>query len=185
MRTEADQLREAAAHHRAGRLPEAAAGYRAILARDPRQPDALYLLGVVAHQTGQNAQSPPLVPRDSRGEAGPRLLLEFAGARAGRPRRFGRRGGIHPQGHRGSAADPDYFLNLGNVRKRAAAQTRLPEAYQAALHIHRGAEARITVWAICAARRARWKEAALVCFERAVEAEPGAWRFAARTGDKR
>ncbi|MGD0365173.1 MAG: tetratricopeptide repeat protein [Bryobacteraceae bacterium] len=57
MRTEADELREAAAHHRAGRLAEAAAGYRAVLARDPRQPDALYLLGVVAHQPGQDAQA--------------------------------------------------------------------------------------------------------------------------------
>jgi tetratricopeptide (TPR) repeat protein len=54
MGTEADDLNEALAHHRAGRLAEAAAGYRAVLSRDPRQTDALFLLGVVAHQTGWN-----------------------------------------------------------------------------------------------------------------------------------
>jgi len=54
MRTDADELNEAMAHHRAGRLVEAAAGYQTVLAHDPRRPDALYLLGVVAHQTGNN-----------------------------------------------------------------------------------------------------------------------------------
>ena len=41
-------------HHRAGRLAEAEAIYRQILAVDPRHPGALHLLGVVAHQVGRN-----------------------------------------------------------------------------------------------------------------------------------
>jgi len=41
-------------HHQAGRLAEAEALYRQILAVDPRHADALHLLGVVAHQAGQN-----------------------------------------------------------------------------------------------------------------------------------
>ncbi len=39
-------------HHRAGRLADAERLYRRILEADPRQPDALNLLGMIAHQTG-------------------------------------------------------------------------------------------------------------------------------------
>jgi len=41
-------------HHQSGRLAEAEALYRQILAADPRHAGALHLLGVVAHQVGQN-----------------------------------------------------------------------------------------------------------------------------------
>jgi protein O-GlcNAc transferase len=40
-------------HHRAGRLREAEQIYRRILAADPKNPDALHLLGVLAGQVGQ------------------------------------------------------------------------------------------------------------------------------------
>jgi predicted O-linked N-acetylglucosamine transferase (SPINDLY family) len=42
------------AHHQAGRLAEAEAIYRQILAAEPRNADALHYLGVVAYQTGRN-----------------------------------------------------------------------------------------------------------------------------------
>jgi len=41
-------------HHQSGRLAEAEALYRQVLAAEPRNADALHLLGVVAHQVGQN-----------------------------------------------------------------------------------------------------------------------------------
>ena len=41
-------------HHQAGRLAEAEALYRQILAVDPRHADALHLLGVLTHQAGQS-----------------------------------------------------------------------------------------------------------------------------------
>ncbi len=41
-------------HHSAGRLNEAENVYRQILQSDPNQPDALHLLGVIAHQVGKN-----------------------------------------------------------------------------------------------------------------------------------
>ena len=41
-------------HHEAGRLPEAEALYRQILAQQPRHAVALELLGVIAHQVGKN-----------------------------------------------------------------------------------------------------------------------------------
>ena len=47
-----DELRAALEHHRAGRLVEAEAIYRRVLQADPRQPDALHLLGMLALETG-------------------------------------------------------------------------------------------------------------------------------------
>ena len=41
-------------HHQSGRLAEAEAIYRQILAVEPRHADALHLLGVIAHLVGRN-----------------------------------------------------------------------------------------------------------------------------------
>jgi tetratricopeptide (TPR) repeat protein len=46
---------DACRHHQAGRLSEAERAYRQFLAVNPRQPEALHLLGVVAHQSGRHA----------------------------------------------------------------------------------------------------------------------------------
>lgn len=51
------------AHHRAGRLAEAGRLYRAIIEAAPDQADALYLLGLIAHQTGEPTQAIKLVQR--------------------------------------------------------------------------------------------------------------------------
>jgi tetratricopeptide (TPR) repeat protein len=48
------QLESALAHHRANRLGEAEKIYRQILASNPQNPDALFLLGSLAHQTGKS-----------------------------------------------------------------------------------------------------------------------------------
>jgi protein O-GlcNAc transferase len=45
-------IRTALAHHHAGQLPQAEAIYRKILQQQPDHPDALYLLGLIADQTG-------------------------------------------------------------------------------------------------------------------------------------
>ena len=170
MRTEADELREAAVHHRAGRLPEAAAGYRAILARDPRQPDALYLLGVVAHQTGQNAQAARLFRETVAVKPDHAycwnllgLALAAQGDSAGAEESIRKAIAI--------AADPDYFLNLGNVLKAGGRTDEAAEAYQAALRIDPGCGG--AHYSLGNLRRAAGAlEEAAACFERAVEAEP-------------
>jgi len=46
-------VQAAIGHHRAGRLQQAEAGYRQVLAMQPDHPDALHLLGVVAAQAGR------------------------------------------------------------------------------------------------------------------------------------
>jgi len=47
--------------HQVGRLEEAEQGYRRVLQADPKQPDALHLLGVIAHQARQNEAAVQLI----------------------------------------------------------------------------------------------------------------------------
>jgi tetratricopeptide (TPR) repeat protein len=55
------QLESALAHHRANRLGEAEKIYRQILAANPKNPDALFLLGSLAHQTGNSSDAENLL----------------------------------------------------------------------------------------------------------------------------
>jgi tetratricopeptide (TPR) repeat protein len=57
----AELLEKARVHHVAGRLTEAETLYREMLRVSPDQPDALHLVGVIAHQVGQNAVALELV----------------------------------------------------------------------------------------------------------------------------
>jgi tetratricopeptide (TPR) repeat protein len=52
---------EAVRHHQDGRLAEAEALYRSVLAAHPRHADSLHLLGVLAHQAGRHAAAVALI----------------------------------------------------------------------------------------------------------------------------
>ena len=170
MGTEADDLNEALAHHRAGRLAEAAAGYRAVLLRDPRQQAALYLLGVVAHQTGQNESAAQCF----------RLALSVKPDHADCWNLLGL--ALVAQGHAAGAEEsfrkaiaieesPDYFLNLGNLLKAGGRVTEAAEAYRDALRRDPGfAPAHYSMGNLH--RTAGELADAEACFRRAVVAQP-------------
>ena len=56
-------LAAALQHHQAGRLSEAEAIYRGVLAQEPANVDALHLLGVLARQSRQPGQAEELIRR--------------------------------------------------------------------------------------------------------------------------
>lgn len=56
-----DSLASALGHHQAGRLQEAEALYRKILDADPKHPDALHYLGVLALQEGRSEEARRLI----------------------------------------------------------------------------------------------------------------------------
>jgi tetratricopeptide (TPR) repeat protein len=58
-----DILHQAIRHHQQGRFAEAARLYQAILAVQRDHPEALHLLGVVAHQQGDHARAVELIVR--------------------------------------------------------------------------------------------------------------------------
>lgn len=59
-------LQAALRHHQEGRLADAEAGYRRLLQRDPEQPDALHLLGVIALQQGRHEDAVRQIERALR-----------------------------------------------------------------------------------------------------------------------
>lgn len=59
--TPATLLEEAARHHRAGNATEAAGLYTRVLERDPGNPVALHLSGLLAHETGNDAAALPRI----------------------------------------------------------------------------------------------------------------------------
>jgi Flp pilus assembly protein TadD len=63
MPTIPERMKQALAHHQAGRQAEAEAIYRAVLLEEPRQPHALHLLGVIAHQAGRHREAVDLIGR--------------------------------------------------------------------------------------------------------------------------
>jgi predicted O-linked N-acetylglucosamine transferase (SPINDLY family) len=71
-------LQQAIADHQAGRLPEAEAGYRQVLAAEPNNPVAMHLLGVIAYQVQQYALALQLI--DGALQANP----QYADAHANR-----------------------------------------------------------------------------------------------------
>src|SRR5579884_598130 len=58
-----DPMQIAIQHHQAGRLHEAGRIYQSVLARNPNDPDALHLLGLVVHQLGQHQPAAQLMSR--------------------------------------------------------------------------------------------------------------------------
>lgn len=61
MATVQEVLGTALAHHRRGEIAQAEALYKFILARQPRNPDALHLLGMAAHQGGRHMEALSLI----------------------------------------------------------------------------------------------------------------------------
>jgi hypothetical protein len=73
-RSVAEVLGEGIRHHQAGRLSEAEACYRRVLAVQPDHADALHLLGVIAHQVKRHDIAVDLIG-----------FLPFFDSRPGRP----------------------------------------------------------------------------------------------------
>jgi tetratricopeptide (TPR) repeat protein len=81
-------MQSALAHHRAGRLEEAARQYEAALILQPGDADALHYTGVLAHQRGDHDKAVELIERAVKARPGaPQMLCNLAEAQraAGRP----------------------------------------------------------------------------------------------------
>jgi predicted O-linked N-acetylglucosamine transferase (SPINDLY family) len=129
------KLSEAIQHHQAGRSGEAEPLYREILAAHPRHPDALHLLGVIAHQTDRLDLAITLL--EAAVAAGPRMA-EFHNDLGTALRDRERLDESAACFERALALRPDFVparINLGTILQ---ARGRLDEAvvcYQAAIQL--------------------------------------------------
>ena len=144
-------MRAAAAHHQAGRLRDAEALYRRVLAAVPRHADALDLLGVVAWQSGHPAEALDLIGRaiaiDRRNptyhlHCG--LALVAAGRRADAIKSLRRAAKLAPDSE-------DAHYNLGLALRQDGDLDGAVQAIRKAVRINPGnAEAHNTLGAILA-----------------------------------
>ncbi|WP_325169496.1 tetratricopeptide repeat protein [Azospirillum agricola] len=159
--------------HQAGRLDEAEAVYRAILAADAEHPDALHLLGVAAHQRNRNEEATALIARAiaRRGD-----VAEYHGNLGSVLQALGRLPqavGCYETALRLRPAYPDALNNLGSALQ---ALGRLPEAearYRAALAQRPGFVQALANLGTALHAMGRRTEA-LACLADAVERDPAA-----------
>jgi len=130
----ATQLRAAVAAHRAGELDRARALYAEVLRVDPRQPDALHMLGLLAQQSGDLAQARELIetalavqPDVARTHYNLAVVCALQDDRAGAIASY----------QAAVAFAPDFAAahsNLGNIYLRSGRCEDAIRAYQAAIH---------------------------------------------------
>jgi Flp pilus assembly protein TadD len=112
------------AHHQAGRLAQAEACYRKILAAAPRDVNALHLLGVLARQTGQHGAAVELISKAvALNDRVPELQSNLGNAMMD----LGRTAEAEASYRRALALKPDYAAahnNLGNGCKAGASTRR-------------------------------------------------------------
>lgn len=180
MPTEDYRLQQAVDHHQAGRLEQAAELYRSVLRGNPIQPDALYLLGVIAHQTENHQQAVELIRcalaiRSDQAQYHNVLGLALMS--------LGKADEAEAGFQRAIALDnaPEFHNNLGNLRKEQGRLDDAIAAYRQALKQNpRFADA---CYNLGNAHRAKHElEQAARCFRRVVNLDPAHGHAAAALG---
>ena len=121
--------------HRSGRLAEAERIYQQIIAQDPNEPDALQLLGLIAHDQGRHEQAVQLISRavdlnPAVAEYHSNLGIALRGARQIEE--------AIESYQRALAIKADYadgHYNLGNALREAGKTEQAIEHYRAALRL--------------------------------------------------
>ena len=123
-----DILHQAVHHHQQGRVDEAARLYQAILAVQPGHPEALHLLGGVAHQRGDHAHAVELIVRAITANPGDAMYhANLAEAYRAHRKRFA--GGAGTYETRGFRAVPVY-CGLSRLLFRSRRMTTRHEIFE-------------------------------------------------------
>jgi protein O-GlcNAc transferase len=126
-------IQEALAHQQAGRLPEAEAIYRQILQSKPDHPDALHLLGMVAHQAGNGAIAVELISRAIRIKPSEAMYRNNLGMAL---ESLGEMDAAAESFSKGVSLKPGYakaHYNLGSVRHKQGKLDEAAEHYKRAI----------------------------------------------------
>ncbi|HEX9465203.1 MAG TPA: tetratricopeptide repeat protein [Alphaproteobacteria bacterium] len=121
--------------HQSGRLPEAEALYRQVLAADPNNADALHLLGVVAHQVGRHDLAVDHIGRAIRLQPSvPHYRVNLGNAL----RALGRLAEAEASYRDALKLKPDFadaYGNLGGVLRRLGRLDEAKASYEEALRL--------------------------------------------------
>jgi tetratricopeptide (TPR) repeat protein len=165
-------LADAVRLHRAGKLGEAAARYRQVLAADPRNADALRLLGVIEAQAGNLDSALDLMkravkraPKDPEAHYNLGRVLIGLGRHRDAAASLKKASAIRP-GH------PDTQLNLGVALKELGRAAEAERAFRKALDLDGGHAGALNNLGALVLELGRTPEATEL-LERAVRAAPG------------
>lgn len=170
--TDAQNLDRALAHHRAGRLAEAEAIYRTILAARPDHPDALHMLGLLAFQCGQAEAAVELIGRAVEIKSGDPFSWNNLGAAC---RAMGKLDVAGDCFRRAAQLKPDYAEahgNLGGVLKATGYAEEAAACYRRALKLDPRNSALLNNLGNALGELGRADEAA-DCYRQAIAANPG------------
>ena len=126
-------------HHQAGRLSQAEAAYRDVLEIQPANPDALNLLGVIAHQSGDHKRAVELIGRALKQNAGVALYHNNIGTAL---RALGRNAEAAKHYRRAIEIEPAYaeaHSNLGNTLMDLGKPEEAVRSYERAIELAPGA----------------------------------------------
>lgn len=129
-------LQNAVTHHRAGRLKEAEAVYRDIVAQHPGHPDATHLLGLMAHQKGDPEEAVALIGQAIEANPGNPAYYSNLGNAL---RSLGRAGEAEAAYRRALDMAPDLLevhSNLGNTLREQGRFDEAVESYGHALALN-------------------------------------------------
>ena len=129
---ESELLDRGLEHHRNGRLEQAVADYQAILRANPVHGDALYLLGMVAHQTGHSEPAIELIGRAVAIAPDQPEYFNGLGLALLDAKRHDEAGTAFERAIALSDS-PDFQNNLGNLRREQGRLDDAIKAYRSAL----------------------------------------------------
>jgi len=172
MRDIPEAFRIAVQHHQAGRLPEAEALYRQILAAQPNHADALHHIGIIAHQIGRHELAVAWI-RQAIGvnPAGLNYHLNLGNALAAQG---------HPEEaiaayHRAlqvNPGSPEAYNNLGNALRQRGQLDEGVAAIQRALQLKPDLSEAHNNLGVVLAEQGRLDEA-IAAYRRALKLKPG------------
>jgi len=140
--TPSDLLREGLRLHQAGRLREAEAQYRQLLALEPRNPDALHYMGLLAYQAGIFDVAVRLIGDSIAVNADNAAAHVNLGNAMGMLRRLPEAQAALEKGLVLDAANPDAWFNLGNIQRERELTEDAERSYRRVLALdsaHTGA----------------------------------------------
>lgn len=181
MPTPAELLELAIAHHRAGRLDLAEQAYTQLRRENPDHPDALHLLGVIAHQRGDAARAVTLIRQAIAVRPG---IAAFHANLAEALRASGELAGAIEHGRQALELEPGFHPARGNLALALTEAGRLEEAvveFERALAANER-DALVHNNLGNALRLLHRDNGALEHFGRAVELEPASAEFRSNLG---
>ena len=121
--------------HQAGRMAEAEALYRQVLAAEPGHPDALHGVGILAYQNGRLEEAADLIGRAVAALDAPEFLTNL-GAVLHELGRFDEAAAVYRRALAKQPASPGAHNNLGNTLQVLGDPTGAEAAYRRAIELH-------------------------------------------------